>query len=278
MEVDGKPTKKITSSAEQPITLADGLPNTIHVVRLVKATEAFVGTGQILGFEVTPGPDLLDVHPGKHRLEVIGDSISCGYGDEGKSEKEHFSVDTENAYMAYGAVAARTLNADYTCIAWSGRKMWPDNTVPSIYNLTLPQDPSSVWNFPAPHPDAIVINLATNDFGQKQPDEAGWTDAYAGFIGELRKHDPKARVYCAIGTMMSDQYPPNRRDVSVLRAYLKEIVRKRSAAGDTNVTIIDFGTQDAAHDGLGSDWHPNLTTHAKMAAQLAAQIKSDLKW
>ncbi len=72
---------------------------------------------------------------------MIGDSISCGYGNEGKSQNEHFSPDTENARDAYGAIAARRLGADYACVAWSGRKMWPDNTVPEIYDRALPQDP-----------------------------------------------------------------------------------------------------------------------------------------
>ena len=56
-------------------------------------------------------------------MEVIGDSISCGYGNEAANEHEHFSPTTENAYFSYGAIAARAFNADYTCIAWKWEKV-----------------------------------------------------------------------------------------------------------------------------------------------------------
>jgi lysophospholipase L1-like esterase len=148
--------------------------------------------------------------------------------------------------------------------------MWPDNTIPSIYDLSLPTDTGSVWRFKQRPPDVILINLATNDFGRAAPQRQGWTAAYAGFIGHLRRHDPKARVYCAIGPMMSGQ------SVTTLREYLHDVLDARASAGDRNIAIIDFGVQDREKNGLGSDWHPSLKTHRQMGEQLAATVKADL--
>jgi len=275
-EVDGTPGQKFQPKDGGRVTLATGLTEGRHVVRLVRETEAFTNPAQILDF-VLPEGGLDPAKRARHHLEVIGDSISCGYGNEGANEHEHFKPETENAYLTYGAIAARAVWADYTCIAWSGRKMWPDNTIPSIYDLSLPTIPSSQRNL-GPASDAIVINLATNDFGPGIPDEKGWTTAYASFIGTLREHSPKARIYLAMGPMMSDSYPPGRHEMTVLRGYLNDVISLRKSSGDTNITILDFGTQDAAKNGLGSDWHPNVKTHQIMGDQLAAQLRTDLHW
>jgi lysophospholipase L1-like esterase len=275
-EVDGAVGDKFQPSQGGRVTLASGLSDGHHVVRLIRETEAFGNPSQMLDF-ILPSGGLDKARAAPHRLEVIGDSISCGYGNEGANEKEHFKPETENAYLTYGAIAARKVNADYTCIAWSGRKLWPDNTIPSIYDLTLPTDQSSQRNV-GPAMDAVLINLATNDFGRGIPDESGWTGAYSKFIGTLRQASPRARIYLAMGPMMSDAYPPKLMEMTVLRKYLNDVIDQRKAAGDTDIAIIDFGTQDAAKNGLGADWHPNVKTHEIMGQQLAGQLHTDLRW
>lgn len=111
--VDGTPTSTIQlKNGAWLYNVASNLSPGQHTVALVKRTEGFVGTPQFLGFQLEQGGRLLSLpaRPG-HRLEVIGDSISCGYGNEGKNQNERFSPTTENAYMTYGAIAARTLGA-----------------------------------------------------------------------------------------------------------------------------------------------------------------------
>jgi hypothetical protein len=140
----------------------------------------------------------------------------------------------------------------------------------------LTDDASSTWDFSRWTPDVVVINLATNDFGKKNPEEAGWTKAYEEFIARLRTHYPNAEIYCAIGTMMSDwqAYKP----LTTVRGYLKKVVAARAAAGDTKVHIIDFGVQDMAKNGIGADWHPSKKTHELMAQKLTATLQKDLGW
>ncbi len=277
--IDGKSTLTIQGrSGEGVYALARGLAPGSHRVEMWKRTEPFVGTVQILGFQLSRGGSLLPA-PARpaHSLEVIGDSISCGYGNEGANQNEHFNPTTENAYLTYGAIAARTLNADYSCVAWSGRKMWPDFSIPEIYDLALPADAASKWAFPGPGPDAILINLATNDFGKGVPDKTGWTDAYTAFVKRLRAHYPKAAIYLATSPMMSDSWPAGRHDATTVKEYLMQVQSNAASDGDKNVRIIVFATQDQK-DGMGSDWHPSVKTHQIMAAVLAQRLKQDLRW
>src|SRR5205807_2650882 len=107
---------------------ATGLPNGEHTLELFKRSESFVFNIQLLGIQLEAGKKLLPPEPAaKRRIELIGDSITCGYGNECANEKEHFSLATENNYLAYGPLAARAVKADCVQIAWSGKKLAPDN-------------------------------------------------------------------------------------------------------------------------------------------------------
>lgn len=280
--VDGKPGSVVKlEGGEATVTLAEGLSEGGHTIEVVKRTEAGCGTVQLEALLLPQGGKLLPP-PAKrfaHKIEVIGDSISCGYGNEGKNQNEHFSPDTENATETYGFIAARKLDADYACIAWSGKKMWPNNTVGEFYDRTLPADAKSTWDFSKWTPDVVVINLATNDFGGKEnPDEAGWTKGYEDFITHLRKHYPKADIYLATGSMMSDAWPPQRKALSTAKSYLDKVVDDLRKNGDEHLHRIDFDPQNMQKNGLGSDWHPSIKTHHLMAEKLVATLEKDLGW
>jgi lysophospholipase L1-like esterase len=270
--VDGQPAAVlIPQEGAHTYRVYDG--SGTHTLALVKRTEAFCGIGQIRGFYLSADGKLLDPDKAPNRgIEVVGDSISCGYGNEGKNQYEHFSPATENAYLTYGAIASRDLGAQYSCVAWSGRKMWPNNTMPSIYDLALPTDTSSHWDFSKWKPDVVVINLSTNDWGGGAPDEAGWTAAYEAFIQRVRQNYPKATIYCSTSPMMGGE------GYTQSQTYLTKIVGDENASGDKKVHLLLIPTQDINKDGIGSDWHPSVATHAKDAALLEAAIEHDLGW
>ncbi len=277
--IDGEPASVLKpGSGEEIYPVARELPPGAHRVELVKRTEAFVGTTQFLGLEIDDSAQLLPASPRVRRIEVIGDSISCGYGNEAPGPEHPFSPATENAWLAYGAVAARAVQADYVCIAWSGKKLWPDNRIVDLYGATLPTEPSAApWDFTSWSPDVIVINLGTNDFyGRPAPDPDGWVDAYLKFIARLRALHPRAVIYCALGTMLEDRAPALRPRGTVLDC-LRKIEAAANAAGSPPVRLIDFGVQ-SRENGIGANWHPSTKTHALMGEQLAAALRRDLGW
>ena len=67
----------------------------------------------------------MDPPPGPGRLiEVIGDSITCGYGDLGKLGDAD-CYPTESHWDTYEAVAARMLGAEVSTIAGVGPRHHP---------------------------------------------------------------------------------------------------------------------------------------------------------
>jgi lysophospholipase L1-like esterase len=274
--IDGEAKDVLELKAGEAIyDVASGLKPGEHRALLVRGTEAHVGTSEVLGFQLSEGGKLLPPKPAPHHLLVIGDSISCGYGNEANAKEEHFTPKTENAYRTYGAMAARETNAEFVCIAWSGKKMWPDNTIPELFDRTLPMDAKSHWDPTQWVPDAIVITLGTNDFGKANPDEKGWTDAYDQFVAKLFTAYPQARVYCATSPMMGDW--GDRKQRTVLHQYLEKIVAARQAAGQSAIALLDFPIQNDKL-GYGADWHPNVKNHEVMAAILTAALRKDLQW
>jgi len=286
--LDGKPVKILTahpSQAKAPgptpqvYSLATGLPNGEHTITLFKCTEAGCGNVKFSGFQLAAGGVALPVPSSSRKIEVVGDSISAGYGNEGLSEKERFSPATENAYWTYGAIAARALGAEYTCIAWSGRTLWPDFSIPEVFDRTLPHNPDSLWSGDAQKPDVILINLCTNDFGRKViPDEEKWVGAYHQFIAHLRKGAPGATLYCAHGPMLTDFFPPGAKVATKARLYIQRVVKEENDRGDAKVHYLEFETQNRGLNGIGADWHPNVKTHQIMAAKFLGVLHHDLSW
>jgi len=269
--VDGGEGTKVTpEKGESVVDIARGLSAGEHVVSITRRTEATVGTSQILGFFLNDGGKVLPPKKMTRKIEIIGDSITCGYGNEAASEKEHYKPETSNAAMTYGSIAAREVGAEYVAIAWSGKKMAPNNTMADLYDRTLPLDKTSEWDFKQWTPDVVLINLSTNDFNAKPPPtEDEWVPAYAAFIERLRKNYPDVMVYVATSPMKPD---------AKIKGFLEKIIEMRKAAGDAKVKLMPFPGQNGKADGLGADWHPTVKTNQKNAAIFVEHLKADLNW
>ena len=287
--VDGVPVKILSSAtadAKAPApapsatlyVVAAGLPAGNHEATVFKCTEPLVGNATFAGFQLDAGATVLPAPPPRRKIEVIGDSISCGYGNEAASKNDPFSPATENAWWTYGAIAARAVGADYECIAWSGRKLYPDNTIPEIFDRTLPRSRTSHWAGDKEKPDVILINLCTNDFSfPRLPDHGEWVKAYREFIVRLRRDAPQATIYCALGPMLGDGYPAGRPSLTTAREWIQEVVKGRNDAGDPNVHFLEFEHQQAA-DGYGANFHPSVRTHQIMAEKFVTAMRADLHW
>lgn len=273
--LDGKHTVLTLKAGTNKYSLGAGLTAGAHDLLLYRRTEASFNETTFNGFDV-PSSAYLPSTVAKHRLEVIGDSISAAYGNEGANPCQ-FTAATENHYLSYEAIAARAVDAELFTEAWSGIGMLHSyegsttDQMPVRYLRTLPERATSTWDFSKFVPEAVVINLGTNDFSKSDPG-AGFQSAYVKFVSDLRGYYPSARFFLAVGPMLSgDSY-------TKAAAYLKAVIDARSSAGDKNLSVLEFGTQDGNADGLGCDYHPSLKTHQKMADKLIAALKADLAW
>jgi hypothetical protein len=242
-----------------------------HIVELVKRTESLFGAIRFEGFQLSSGGTVgsLPVSNGRG-IEVIGDSISCGAATETTVMDESVTSTNEDSYLSYGNVAATALGAEFADISGSGRSMWPDYTMPSIYDYVIPTNSDPIWNF-SWVPGAVIIDLGANDFKYGPPDEAGWTTAYEQFIAHLRTHYPSAMIYCSTSPMVGGA------DAVTLLTYLQKIVRDEANTGDRRVKVLDIPTEDGTL-GYGGDHHPSLEEHQLMAGIVLSQLQADLGW
>jgi lysophospholipase L1-like esterase len=273
--LDGAPVKVLSiNPAREDYEVVSGLDGRPHELRLIKRTEARMGELQFLGFDAaTPLSSPAPTSP--RHIELVGDSITAGYGDEGGGIScQGDAVSFENEYLSYGAIASRSLHADHVTVAWAGRTT---AEMSRLYERTLPAHADSHWEPSRWVPNVIVVNLGTNDFNRGDPGQVAFTRPYVAFLRRLRAIHPHAEILCTLGPMLTDGYPPGVHALTHARAYITAAVAEVHAAGDAKVSFLEFATQDAAN-GRGCDYHPSKKTHALMAEQLAATLREKLAW
>lgn len=290
---DGEPEVLEMSPDQERYELARGLEDGEHTLEVFKRVESLPGApgkGELLGFRIEAGMSLLPVTERPLRMEFIGDSITCGYGNEISTDTPDdfpYTTENSNAYKAYGAVTARILDAEYMAVAYSGRGMVRNyggefgDTLPEMYLDTIPEDSGSTkWHPEWYVPDLVVINLGTNDFSEGLEDDIDGYDAmredfratYIEFLETLRGYYPDAVIVAAIGPMISNSWPPGYNALTSIYDDVTEAVTARQDAGDDGVYMINFPTHGAPY---GEDWHPTAETHQEMADALVAFLDEE---
>lgn len=59
--------------------------------------------------------------PKKRKIQIIGDSITCGYGVEGSGSDELHNTAVEDPTKSYSVKTARALDTDFEIVAWNGK-------------------------------------------------------------------------------------------------------------------------------------------------------------
>ncbi len=276
--LDGQPIRTLTPKQGRHIyEIARDIPSGDHQLEVFRRTESALGVAQFGGFQLSAGGQALAPNPFKRRIEVIGDSISCGYGNEAQSATEPFSAETENAHNTYGAIAARQLNAEYVSICWTGMKVLGDPGLDKLYAPTTSKDPKDGSDFSTTQPQAVLINLGTNDFNASNPDEKQWKETYKALIFRVRNLFPNAMIYLSSSPMLTDYWPIDQKARTTHTRYVRNIVLELNQAGDQKIAFINFEAQKES-DGIGADWHPNVKTHQIMANTWVESLKHDLGW
>lgn len=266
--VDGE--RKRVKAQEGNYTIVDGLSDGEHTITICKDTESNIGylifTG-ILCDELLPP----DPKP-ERRLEFYGNSITCGTGADLSEVACGAGAwhDQHNAYMSYGPVTARKLNAQWHLSSYSGIGMIHSCcgltfTMPDVYDHITLNTENIPWDFSNYQPDAVTICLGQNDGIQ---DSATFCGAYVDFINDLRSHYPNAEIVCLTSPMAD----------ATLIAYMKNcltgIVDHMNNAGDTKVYKFYFSKQYSS----GCDYHPDLAEHEIIATELSDYLKTILGW
>src|ERR1700761_1383900 len=119
--IDDQPPFRIqTTGKTNLIKAAGGLTNADHIITICKDTESGIGYLEFIGLkcgELLPLP----AKP-KRKIEYIGDSITTGTGiDVARTPCETGAWhDQHNAWMSYGALTSRALDAQWQLTAVAG--------------------------------------------------------------------------------------------------------------------------------------------------------------
>ncbi|TAH22545.1 MAG: hypothetical protein EAZ08_01350 [Cytophagales bacterium] len=257
--------------------LAKDLPKGKYTVHIFKRTEASVGICEFIGFQIDKNGKVMDSpKKPKRKVEFIGDSITCGYGNEGDKKECPFTPETENGMMSYAAIMAQSVDAEYVTTCYSGRGVIQNydkskqGTMPELYDLVYPQANSPQWKFDSGTPDAVFINLGTNDFAHEIPDSTSFVLSYNSLINKIVTNYPKAKVFCLAGSMMGGE------KLKTIKNYLQQTVSYQHKKGNTKVYFFEMSSQGKL--GYGCDWHPNVAQNQQNAKELIAFVKEKMKW
>jgi len=229
------------------------------------------------GFETdgiiqTPGPFR------ERKIELVGDSISAGFGSRGfavngKTGCPVTPYTSGNPY-AYNWQIAEHFKADLVPIAWSGKGMYENccdkgPTMPFYYLQSVAgNNYARDWDFSRYVPDMMIINLGTNDFGHYGG--PAWAKefelTFSSFIKNvtLKYSRPRLPFFIAQGPM----------DCGVkLNTSLQNIVTSTTRAGFNTMYLNLCGPPN---DGCGG--HPGVVGNAMMTKQAIPVIASVMGW
>ncbi|KAL2870614.1 SGNH/GDSL hydrolase family protein [Aspergillus lucknowensis] len=290
--IDGGEPTVISNVAGTSISTPAGLSQGTHTVELRKRSEASFGTITI-GDVTTDGSLGVNAAPAR-KIEFIGDSITVGYGLDGTNPCTNTAA-LENNPKTYAALAANALGADYSVVAWSGKGLvrniatGTNDTsplMPELYTRYGANDADNSYTFPADWtPDAVVINLGTNDFGYLAYDETGqsyearppldpstYTAGTVDFVQSIQEHYPDAEFFLLTSPMLSDSFPTTE---DAQHTTQSDALKAAISQLEGSAHFVDWPTQGS---DVGCDYHPNAATHAAEGEVLASAVSEVLGW
>lgn len=288
--VDGERViDQMLDEPEKTLTVFESEESKTVNVKIIKLSETAMSTMGIKPIKIAEGEKIAPAAAKAHRIEFVGDSITCGYGVDDEVKEHHFVTGTEDVTKAYAYKTAQALDADYSMVSISGYgiisgytngdKKISAQTIPQYYekmgfsynSFAETEKPESIdWDFSEFVPEVVVINLGTNDesYCKSYADrKEEYRDAYIEFIKKVREKNPDATIICALGIMGAGLYPT-----------VEEAVNNyQEETGDQNVYSFRLTPQDGSL-GYAADWHPTAATHDKAAEELSAKIKEIMGW
>lgn len=257
-----------------------------HTLRVIKLSENARGKAGLLALETDGAVLPADSRQEPLSIEFIGDSITCGFGNEAPGRDAPFDTSEENGWMSFGAVAGRRLGAAYNMVSVSGiathaPKHRPPHgkSMAEVYGFSdiylaerLGREPER-WDFHHHKKDIVVINLGTNDVAPirfytdlavADEEERYFEEKYREFIGFVRKcNGPDAWIVCTLGPL----------DYYLYSNMERAVAQYQAESGDSRVRCFRLVGVNLMTEGYGAISHPSLKTQARMGEELATRLR-----
>jgi hypothetical protein len=254
-------------------------------VQIFKLTEASVGKVEFEGVKMDENSELLPCNLPQHKIVWIGNSVSCGYGNEVSvygppkgNPNTGFHSKNQNNYTAWGSVASRICKAKAIHLCFSGKGLYRNfdgSTMLLMHQFiqkAIPQEdidiiPSTVM---AP---IYVIHAGTNDFGfeganpNNKVDSALFISGLHNVFNIIQSWNPLAHVVVVSSNMVSDFFPKNGH--KRLKSYLNSAIKNYPNS------LLKFHFLELAlqNEPYGENWHPSALEHQNMAKQIVPLLQ-----
>ena len=270
--VDEELSKKVELKNEYETIEVTGLAKGAHIVRINKLNEAQFSKIGLADYEQNAAEVAPIEKRSKRKMEVYGDSITCGFGNLASSNQEQFSMATEDAMQTYGILAAEELGFDCNLISCSGLAMAlsPFGSSFTLKDIYATSDMEKAWNLSSYIPEYVLINIGTNDntaylsssSSEKEAKLNLFKSNYLSMMKGLRNaYGEQTKFICLANMMVSLSQDMNNAILDVVSSFNKEY------AGSAYYCTFD-------PDGKGAVAHPGLAAHQRNAKTIAELITS----
>lgn len=252
------------------ISIASNLPNKEHSFLICKGTESGIGYIEFVGIyceTLLPPPESK-----KRKIEFIGNSITCGMGADLTIPCDSTGAwyDQHNAYMSYGPLTSRFLNAEWMLSAVSGIGFIHsccdmEIKMPQVFDKMNMRENAGQWDFSRYQPDVVTVCLGQNDGIQ---DSSAFCNAYVSFLDSVRAYYPKATIICLTSPMADENL------LAFMKTSLNAVVSELKTRGENNIYSYAFSKR--YYKGCGE--HPNLAEHREIARELTQAIRRIKRW
>jgi hypothetical protein len=282
IELDGVVRVEEVGPSREWLEIGQDLSEGEHLAVVRKRTEPLVGELFLRDLE-TDGRILSAREPAGPRIEFLGDSITCGYGNLAPDASHGFEASTEDWFGSYAGVVERLLGASTHCLAWSGLgivRNFDPGPIPTMSDRCGQANPVSgaAWDHARWVPDVVVVNLGSNDlFRAPHPEKRMFRDAWIALVRRTLSRSPTVKAVLLDGPLLKDGFPIDEsgrpiESLSFLRACLDEV-----AAGFDPRRVFRFSLTPAPGAcGWGADWHPSLAQHELNGRELAGFLRAEV--
>lgn len=283
-------------------------PEVIKNVKVLKEVQAMSDDKshcvQIHGFQTDGSFEALEEKP--YKLEFIGDSITSGEGSIGALKEEDWISMWFSTQNNYAVMTANALGADYHIISQSGWGVFtgwdnnPHSAIPLYYDQVCgllkgeknkALGAHEAYDFKAWQPDAIIINLGTNDGGafnspcfkdevtgkihKQRLNEDGsynledlnaFKEAAVNFLVKLRAHNPNSHLIWVYGMLGSP----------MKAAICEAIASYKQKVEDTKVEFLEL--PDTTAETVGARQHPGIRAHEAAKEVIVNRLKKLLEY
>ncbi len=281
VEIDGAPMARLPLAAGcRRYVLLSGLDGeTAHDVTVIRDTQPVaVDAGPLVIRALYTDGEVLEAKPRPLLVEFLGDSLTVGEGCAGPVSAQEWRMAYISGMRAFPALASELLGADRRVLALGGWGTWrswdgkDECRIGAIYeSLCAPvAGGGAPYAFDQRQPDAVVVNLGTNDNGAVKllpESERSWaremvTRRAVELMETVRRHAPEAPIVWAYGLCGHDLEEP-----------LRRAVESRRAAGDENTYYLSL----TEHCDMGSRSHPGPDSHRRCAGEIADFLRDKIR-